>query len=89
MLREGRFAGAEEPIDELGGNVPMATFPGSQPGGQVGVRIEVIRLLSRPNLASRRVDSDGGESLAQIDDMEADRKWVRIWTDHHLHLAMR
>lgn len=45
--------------------------------------------FGRPNLASTRVDSDDGESPARFDDVEADRQWERVWTDHHLRLAMR
>ena len=52
------------------------------------VRNEVFRFLGRPNLASRRVDSDGGESSARFDDVEADRQWEQEWADHHLRLAM-
>ena len=52
------------------------------------VRNEVFRFLGRPKLASRRVDSDGGESSTQLDDVEADRQWEREWADHHLRLAM-
>ncbi len=78
VSREGRCAGTEEPIDELGRNFPIASLPGSQPGEQGGVRNEVFRFLGRPNLASRMVDSDGGESLAQIDEVEAGGQWERV-----------
>lgn len=78
MSSEERLAGTEEPIDEFGRNVPIASLPGSQPGGQVGVRNEVFRFLGRPILASQRVDSDGGESLAQIDDVEAGGQRERV-----------
>lgn len=52
------------------------------------VRNEVIRLLSRPNITSRRVDSDGGESREPVNAEELDRQWEREWADHHLRLAV-
>ena len=52
------------------------------------VRNEVIRLLSRPNIASRRVDSDGGESPEPVDEEKLDRQWEREWADHHLRRAV-
>ncbi len=56
---------------------------GSQPGGQGGVRDAVFRFLVCPKFASPRVDSDGGESMAQIDDVDMDRQWEQVWADHH------
>ncbi len=53
------------------------------------VRNEVIRLLSRPNITSRRVVSDGGESREPVNEQEFDRQWEREWADHHLRLAVR
>ena len=52
------------------------------------VRNEVIRLLSRPNIASRRVDSDGGESRELVNEEKLDRQWEREWADHHLRRAV-
>ena len=52
------------------------------------VRNEVIRLLSRPNIASRRVDSDGGESREPVNEEKRDRQWEREWADHHLRRAV-
>ncbi|MEE8154051.1 MAG: sigma-70 family RNA polymerase sigma factor [Phycisphaerales bacterium] len=52
------------------------------------VRNEVIRLLSRPNITSRRVDSDGGESREPVNEEKLDRQWEREWADHHLRLAV-
>ena len=53
------------------------------------VRNEVIRFISRPNIASRRVDSDSGELRESVDEEKLDRQWEREWADHHLRLAMR
>ncbi len=52
------------------------------------VRNEVIRLLSRPNIASRRVDSDGGASREPVNEEKRDRQWEREWADHHLRRAV-
>ncbi len=53
------------------------------------VRNEVFRLLSRPNIATRRVDSSAGMVSALLDEQEADRQWEREWADHHLRLVMQ
>ncbi len=52
------------------------------------VRNEVIRFLSRPNIASRRVDSDGGELREPVNEERLDRQWEREWADHHLRRAV-
>ncbi len=52
------------------------------------VRNEVIRLISRPKIASRGVDSDGGESRETANEQELDRQWEREWADHHLRRAV-
>ena len=59
---------------------------------RVGEVVEValvVELLGRPNLASRRVDSDGGESREPVNEEKLDRQWEREWADHHLRLAVR
>ncbi len=53
------------------------------------VRNEVFRQLSRPNIATRRVDSSAGTVSALLDEQEADRQWEREWADHHLRLVMK
>ena len=53
------------------------------------VRNEVIRFISRPNIASRRVDSDSGELRESVDEEKLDRQWEREWADHHLRLPVR
>ena len=52
------------------------------------VRNEVIRLISRPKIASRGVDSDGGKSREPVNEQELDRQWEREWADHHLRRAV-